>query len=113
VNNAANDFIRESRVDDIFEPGGSTWCQSLPLTGRSLALINRLDTALIGTPDYLGVAYFWAYEYRHSLREATPKQRKAVHDAFLAEGLAVDGESPEHAAIVKKVTAKRLKKVYG
>lgn len=112
MNNAANNFIRESNVDNIFQPGGAAECQPLPLTGRSFGLIHSLDFALIGTPDYIGVAYFWSSAYKHTLREATPRERKTVHDAFLANGLPVDGESPEHWAIVKKYTAKRLKRAW-
>jgi len=88
-------------------------CYSLPLTFRAFHALRALDHGLIGTPDYLGIAYFWAHEYKFYLREATQKQRKIVHDLFLKAGLALDGVSPEHAAIVEKQLGKRLKKVYG
>lgn len=92
----------------------NTACHNLPLTSTAYYSLHALDEkTLVGTPDYLGLAYFWNYEYRHHLRDATPKQRKAVHDAFLAKGLTVDGASEEHKAIVRKYTAKRLKKIYG
>lgn len=90
-----------------------TTCYSLPLTFRAFHALHALDHGLIGTPDYLGIAYFWAHEYKFYLREATQKQRKIVHDLFLKAGLALDGVSPEHAAIVEKHLGKRLKKVYG
>ena len=88
-------------------------CYLRPLTFRAFSGLLALDHGLVGTPDYLGVAYFWGQEYKFYLREATPKQRKTVHDLLLAAGLALDGESPEHEAIVKKITAKRFKKAYG
>jgi serine/threonine protein kinase len=35
----------------------------------------------VGTPDYMGLAYWWGQAYKHALREATTKQRKKAHDA--------------------------------
>lgn len=89
-------------------------CYNLPLTSQAYYSLHALDEkTLIGSPDYLGLAYFWNHEYRFHLREASPKQRKAVHDAFLAAGLTLDGAGPEHAAIVEKHLSKKFKKVYG
>lgn len=113
MNIAANNFIKESSVDDFRNPGGPSECQSLPLTSRAFYLIHALDGALVGTPDYTGLAFFWHYDYRNYLREATPRERKAVHDAFLGESLPLDGVSIRHDQIVKKITAKRFKKIYG
>jgi hypothetical protein len=100
-------------VGDYWQPGGSSECQSLPLTSRAFAAVRALDEGLVGTPDYLGLAYFWPHEYKHELRAATPKQRKAVHDAILAAGLILDDVTLKHAEIVRRYTAKRCKKVYG
>lgn len=86
---------------------------SLPVTSRAYARLDALDSTLIGTPDYLGLAYYWSGEYKHFLRIATPKQRKLVHDRFLDAKLHLDGVSPQHEAIVKKVLLTRAKKVYG
>jgi hypothetical protein len=41
-------------------------------------------------------------EYKHTLRDASVAQRRKVHQAFLKAGLAVDGASPAHAAIVAR-----------
>ncbi len=65
------------------------------------------DTARVGTGKYRGHAYFWNYEYRHSLRnlwvgglterrdgELLQKLRRRVHADFLDQGLGrrrVDG----------------------
>jgi len=43
----------------------------------------ELDSSLIGTPDYMGLAYFWHYTYRHYLRDASPINRHKVHSAFI------------------------------
>ena len=43
----------------------------------------------IGTKKYDGKDYFWPYDFRHYLRDATPKQRKLVHNAWLKIGVPV------------------------
>ncbi len=65
--------------------------------------LRDLDETFVGTPDYMGIAYFWSSEYKFSLRDASPDKRRAVHAAFLKAGLPVDGESPQHEAIVEKI----------
>jgi len=109
---ASRAFVK-AVIDSQTASGGPHECQSIPLTHKASCALLYLDEGFVGTPEYLGLAYWWPHEYKHELRAATPKQRKAVHDAILAKGLDLDGVSPEHAAIVKKVTAKRLKKIYG
>lgn len=64
----------------------------------------RHDQTLVGTPDYQGIAYFWNYGYRHYLRDASYGKCRRVHDAFLRAGLPLDGESPEHLAIIRRIT---------
>ena len=86
---------------------------TLPLTFFSYNKLYLLDKTLVGTPDYLGLAYFWSGEYKQLLRIATPKQCKTVHDRLLAAGLKLDGVSDQHKAIVEKVLLKKAKKVYG
>jgi hypothetical protein len=82
------------------KPGGPTSNYALPLTLRAFEAVLTLDEKLIGTPDYMGVAYWWSPEYKWWLREATAKQRKRAHDAILASGLSLDGKSASHAEIV-------------
>jgi hypothetical protein len=86
------------------KPGGPTSSYSLPLTLRAFEAVLTLDEKLVGTPDYMGVAGWWAYEYKWWLRAATPRQRKRAHDAILAAGLPLDGESAHHAVIVAWAT---------
>jgi len=66
-----------------------------------------LDDKYIGTDDYMGVAFFWDPEYKWELREANPKKRKEVHDAFRKAKLKPDGVSDEHEAIIVKMFGKR------
>lgn len=72
------------------------------ISSKATMKLLELDRSLIGTPEYMGLAYFWAYEYRHFLRDCTVKSRKKVHDKILEAGLPVDSESPEVEAIVKR-----------
>ena len=71
------------------------------------------DAKRVGTGKYRGHAYFWHYEYRHSLRdlwvyglterrdgELLQKLRRRVHADFRYQGLELAGESPAHALIV-------------
>jgi hypothetical protein len=84
--------------------GGPATCCSLPMTMRAFEAVLTLDEKFLGTADYMGVAYWWGYAYRHYLRAATGKERKRAHDGIVAAGLPLDGESKEHAAIVEWAT---------
>jgi hypothetical protein len=90
-------------------PGGSAAGYLLPLTHRAYIAVAALDEGLVGTPDYLGLAYWWSHEYKYTLRDATPTQRKAAHDAILAAGLDLDGVSKQHEAIITKACTRRKK----
>lgn len=65
--------------------------------------LKELDKTYVGTHNYMGIAYFWAYDYRHYLRDATTSQRRRVHQAFVAFNLPVMGESAEHEILIKRV----------
>lgn len=79
-------------------------CLQVPLTTEAYHSLNSLDKTLVGTDDYMGVAFWWSYEYRHLLRDARPTQRKRAHDKLLAAGLAIDGESEQHLEIIRRAT---------
>lgn len=72
------------------------------MTYNATMKLMALDKTFVGSEDYLGLEYFWAYEYRYPMRDATARERRKVHAAFLKAGLPLDGESPEHAAIIKR-----------
>ena len=72
------------------------------LTDSARNKLWRFDEKLIGTADYLGVAYFWNEEYKWWLRDASTKVRRRVHKAFLAARLPLDESSAEHRAIIAK-----------
>ena len=68
--------------------------------------VLKLDKTFIGTPNYMGVNYFWHHEYRHYLRDASECKRVRVHHKLLKAGLKVDGSSDLHEAIITKETGK-------
>lgn len=70
------------------------------VTAEAFDKLIKLDTKQIGTSDYMGIAYFWNYEYRHYLRDASFATRKKIHSKMLRAGLAVDGESDAHQQII-------------
>lgn len=59
------------------------------------------DKCNIGTERYLGLAYFWHYEYRFELRDATEYQRRVIHQKLIDKGLDLDGRSSTHADIIE------------
>ncbi|MDB4726428.1 hypothetical protein OAF54_03235 [bacterium] len=66
--------------------------------------IHLIDNQYIGTNNYMGVVYFWHYDYRHYLRSASTHIKKLTHKALLKAGLDVGEASPEHEAIIKHYT---------
>lgn len=73
------------------------------ITFKASAKVRDLDEGFVGTPDYMGIAYFWSTAYKFEMRDLPPSKKRAVHAAFLKAGLKVDGESPKHEAIIQKI----------
>lgn len=73
------------------------------LSPFALSGILQLDQNFVGTPNYMGFAYFWGHEYKHDMREATQHQRMRIHAAFLDAGLVLSDASAEHWATIKRV----------
>jgi len=69
---------------------------------EALNQIIALDKSFLKTENYLGLTYFWHYDYRHYLRDASPSKRRKIHAAFLKARLAIDGESKAHFSIIQK-----------
>lgn len=78
------------------------------ITTHAWLAIRNIDQGFVGTPDYMGVAYFWAHAYKHSLRDASSHKRRITHDRFMAAGLDLDGVSDRHADIVRAVFGNTL-----
>lgn len=74
------------------------------LTADAIDGLRVLDDKFVGTPNYIGIAWFWNNAYKHYLRgDIKPISyltRRRVHKAMLRAGLNVEGESEQHLAIV-------------
>lgn len=86
------------------KPGGFVYDYKPATTFRMFCILMRIDEAMVGTADYMGFSGWWSQEYKHTLREATPRERKKAHDAIVAAGLVLDGESEEHGRIIAWAT---------
>ena len=82
--------------------GGKAFSLKVYATSKAEAAILWLDAGFIGTADYMGMAWFWSYEYRHLLRGATYRQRQRAHAGLLKAGLSIDGDSEQHLEIIEK-----------
>lgn len=89
----------------------SSYSRRVQLTTGAFLKLQALDETLIGTADYMGIAFFWSYAYRHTMRDLSAAQRKTVHDRFRKAGLALDGESDAHASIVDEYRVRYLARV--
>jgi len=72
-------------------------------TPQALAEIMEMDNKFIGTMNYLGLAYFWGHEYKHSLRDATISQRKRIHRKGLERNVSFLVPNQEAWDIIKEV----------
>ena len=81
----------------------------------TMALLE-LDKSFVGSKDYLGLAYFWAHEFKHYLRDATISQRKRIHHAWLDNSLSFEAgidpgiDTSEHWKIISKVLKTEVKR---
>lgn len=73
---------------------------TLYLTSDAYARIQAADKEWVGTDHYMGLAYFWAHEYRYPMRDASAYKRVRIHRALMDAGLPLDGESGEHRQII-------------
>lgn len=79
------------------------------ITVTAFLELEKLDRTYRGTLDYMGLAYFWAHEYKHSLRDASYSKRRRVHHAFLKAGLDPSGVSDEHRKIIRRILGRYSK----
>lgn len=76
------------------------------ITIEAYKQLNKLDETFIGTPNYLGIAYFWDLEYKHYLRDVTIQTRVKIHNELLKFDLNVGEVSPLHKEIITKYALK-------
>jgi hypothetical protein len=74
----------------------------IPWTPIGIGKLLALDANFIGTPDYMGISYFWHYDFRHYLRDSSRYRRRLVHKNLIAAGLDPAGNTPAHDAIVRR-----------
>jgi len=67
-------------------------------------LLWHSDKNFIGTSNYVGLAYYWSYDYRHYLRDASPYVKRKVHAEFLKHGLNLSDSTEKHLSIIRKYT---------
>ena len=58
---------------------------NVQLNIKAFQMLWNLDKKLIGSEEYMGFAYFWDHEVKHTMRDATTKFKKAVHDTALKD----------------------------
>jgi len=74
------------------------------ITMDAFQKLYELDRTFIGTPNYMGVTYFWGlHGYKHYLRESSTAQRRKIHKKWLAAGLDLLKETDEHYRIIGSV----------
>lgn len=73
------------------------------VTFEAYCKVLELDKSFVGTPNYMGVAYFWHFEFRHYLRDASMHQRKQIHKKWLEEGLGLTDVSEAHYRVIQRV----------
>ena len=59
---------------------------TLNLNTASLKAIYKIldiDSKFVGTEDYLGLAYFWGHEYKHTMRDLSYAKRRKIHNLGL------------------------------
>ena len=85
-------------------------------TDAHLAL-HEHDNRMVGTPAYLGIAYFWNYAYRYPMRDVSYSCRRRIHAAMLDAGLPLDEASETHRRLIEDTMnatdRKRLVDCYG
>ena len=74
-----------------------------PTTTAGVVKLTKLDATFLGTDDYMGIAPFWGQAFKHALRDISSKMKKKAHDALRKADLPLDGETNQHAAILKKL----------
>jgi hypothetical protein len=73
------------------------------VTSEALGKLNALDATFVGTPNYMGVTYFWGQGPKHYLREASQAQRRRVHKKWLEQGLDLYGDTNDHFRVIGEV----------
>ena len=71
------------------------------LNADAYANLFEHDSRMVGTPAYLGIAYFWNYAYRYPMRDVSYSCRRRIHTAMLDAGLPLDEASETHRRLIE------------
>lgn len=63
-------------------------------------LISKIETYNLGTSRYMGIGWFWNYEYRHYMRDSSYEARQEIHDQLVKFDLELSGKSDKHHLII-------------
>jgi hypothetical protein len=94
-------LLRTIAVDS--DPSLTRGTYVVELTDEAFLKLRYIDQQFVGTWNYMGLAYFWAHDYRHDLRDAPAVVRCRIHDAFLSAGLPLNGASAQHRQLIDSV----------
>ena len=53
------------------------------ITMQATIEVYKVDKTFVGTKDYMGVAYFWGHEYKHTMRDLSHAKRRKIHNLGL------------------------------
>jgi hypothetical protein len=73
---------------------------SVNTTYNAFSKILHIDEKFVGTYDYMGIAYFWSSEYKHTMRDLSTEDRRKVHNMWLDYNLDVSGTSDFHKELL-------------
>jgi len=75
------------------------------VTIGALKSLTEADRKLIGTPDYMGIAWFWKFSnpQKQVFSTASMKNRRRIHNEYLEQGLDIHGDSGIHRMIVHRI----------
>lgn len=76
------------------------------LTWKATKALLELDETFVGTPDYMGLAFFWGQDVKFTLRDATYAQRRAYHAALLAAGKPLTWGGAEAEKLARRICRK-------
>lgn len=91
---------KDHAIDVLFSISDNLSLPTAHLEPRAWTVLQQLDESWVGTPNYMGIAWFWHIEYKHQMRDSSPLVRRRVHTALVAAGLSPKEISPEHDVIV-------------
>tara|TARA_R110000796_G_scaffold189362_1_gene306229 strand:- start:288 stop:542 length:255 start_codon:yes stop_codon:yes gene_type:complete len=76
------------------------------LSSEANHALLKLDNTLIGTPNYMGIQYFWACDYKYmGVREASPFKLRRIHRLILEAGYAPSDVNETIENIIERVLA--------